>query len=303
MPITRSSIAKRGTLLGVAAALAGAFIWHTAAPQGSPPSAATGGPGPVVSGSAKPVPAPRQLVSAAPVTAASESAQRRVDALEARLAEEMSRRVEMQQRIDALAEEIAALRNGAPPADDTDAAAAKGPNQGVDYSKSPMQRALEAAGLDTAIAEGIKLRGDQLAMSEMYLRDQATREGWVDTPRFKEEMEEIEAQRVSVREEIGDDAYDRYLFALGHTNRVIVNDVMLDSVAEDVGLREGDLIVSYGDARIFAPDDLITSTQGGASGEPVVLEVRRNGERMQIEVPRGPLGLRIGPAQDDPDAG
>lgn len=295
----------RGALLGAAAALTGAFIWHTAAPQGMPLPAGPGGhgAGAAVSDRAESAPAPRPLTSAAPISAAADAAQRRVDALESRLAEEMSRRVEMQQRIDALAEEIAALRDGAPPAADPEAPAPTEPNQGVDYSKSPMQRALEAAGLDTAVAEGIKLRGDQLAMSEMYLRDQATREGWLDTPRFKEEMEEIEAQRVSIRDEIGDDAYDRYLFALGHTNRVIVNDVMLDSVAEDVGLREGDLIVSYGDARIFATDDLITSTQGGASGEPVLLEVRRNGERMQIEVPRGPLGLRIGPAQDDPDAG
>jgi hypothetical protein len=33
------------------------------------------------------------------------------------------------------------------------------------------------------------------------------------------------------------------------------------------------------------------------------LDVLRNGERLEIDVPRGPLGVRIGPAQDVPEAG
>lgn len=289
-------------LLAVVAVLALAALWRSA--DVAPPPAASEG------GEVATEAAPATAADGGPAAdrAAAGAAQRRIDALEQSLAEEVARRAALERRVGELAGELAALRGAGSAASEAAAEAAlpetaPNPHQAVDYSKSPMQRALESAGLDEASAEAIKLRGDQLAMTEMYLRDQATREGWLDTPRFREEMEAIEAQRTSVRDEIGDDAYDRYLFALGHTNRVIVSDVLLDSVAEEVGLQEGDLIVRYGDQRIFAPDDLVASTHQGTSGEPVRVEVMRNGERMEIEVPRGPLGLRIGAAQDDPDAG
>jgi C-terminal processing protease CtpA/Prc len=172
----------------------------------------------------------------------------------------------------------------------------------IDHGKSAMERALAAAGLDPETAEDIKRRADQLTMSEMYLRDQATREQWVDSPRFAEEMEAIAAQRTSVRDEIGDDLYDRYLFALGRPNRVRVDDVFMQSPAEESGLREGDMIVRYGDTRIFAPDELVAATHSGTLGEPVQLEVVRNGERFEVEIRRGPLGLRVAPTQDNPEA-
>src|SRR6185503_18726943 len=118
----------------------------------------------------------------------------------------------------------------------------------------------------------IKRRGDEVTMSEIYLRDLAAREGWVDTPRFNEEMAEINKQRTSVREEVGDDAYDRYLAALNQPNRVAIEDVLLDSPAAAVGLQAGDLVLRYGEARVFEPSELVMATRGGVSGEPVRME-------------------------------
>jgi S1-C subfamily serine protease len=137
-------------------------------------------------------------------------------------------------------------------------------------------------------------------MAEISLRDLAIREGWVDTPRFDEELAEINGQRTSIRDEIGDEAYDRYLFAQGHTNRVRIDDVMTESPAAIAGLQPHDMILRYGDTRVFLPEDLVTETQGGIAGEMVRLEVIRNGERLHIDVPRGPLGVRIAPTQDSP---
>lgn len=238
------------------------------------------------------------------------SVDQKISLLEARLAEQSTATSLLQVRLDELSAEIAAIRTDAaaapalirPEVASPHPAAPPRARQTVDYSKSAMQRALEAAGLDAETAEGIKLHGDQLAMTEMYLRDQATREGWLDSQRFREEMEAIDEQRTSIRDDLGDDGYDRYLFALGHTNRVIVNDVMFDSVAEDVGLQTGDLIISYGETRVFAPDELSSQTRAGTAGDPITVEVVRNGKRFDVEVPRGPLGVRIGVAQDDPDA-
>jgi S1-C subfamily serine protease len=146
----------------------------------------------------------------------------------------------------------------------------------------------------------MKRRQDDLAMAEIYLRDQATREQWLNSPRFRDELAAIEAQRVSVRDEIGDEAYDRFLFAQGQTNRVRVDDVMLDSVAAQAGLQTGDILLRYGDDRIFAPEELVNATRSGRAGESIRLEILRNGARIEVQVPRGPLGLRIAASQSEP---
>jgi len=249
----------------------------------------------------------------------------RIARLETVLAEERSRRLDLENRVSTLVDAIGSPINDAsdgdlagepkPTATDPgDAAPAvpqvpgapalsgrRGARESVDYTKSRMERALVDAGLDAVDAEDIKRHRDELAMTEMYLRDQATREGWLGTPRFAEEMAAVAEERTSLRDEIGDDAYDRYLFAMGQRNRVIVNDVMVRSAAEEAGLQSGDLIVSYGGARVFTREDLVDQTHDGDIGDSVVLRIIRNREPIEIEVPRGPLGVRVGHTQDDPD--
>jgi C-terminal processing protease CtpA/Prc len=172
----------------------------------------------------------------------------------------------------------------------------------VPPTRSVTEQALTAAGIDTAAAEDIKRRQDAQALTEMSLRNRATREGWVDSPRFAEELAALEAQRTSLRDEIGDDAYDRYLVALGRPNRVRVDDVMMESPAEAAGLQMGDMIVRYGDTRIFAPSELVAETHSGSLGDAVRLEIIRSGERLEVEVPRGLLGIRVGAIQGTPES-
>ena len=240
----------------------------------------------------------------------------RVHELEERLAREAADRERLQARLDEVTAQLASIGSApaavpaasAPPAAPVVAAAvvaAAEPEPAadvpqIDYSKSEMERALIAAGLDANAAADVKRHGDSLAMAEMYVRDQATRENWLDTPRFQEEMAAIEEQRYSIRDQLGDDAYDRYLYALGQTNRVRVDDVMSDSPAADAGLQTGDMILRYGDARVFAPDELVAQTRQGNPGEMVRLVVIRQGELLTVDVPRGPLGLRIAATQSTP---
>src|SRR5262249_44265191 len=122
---------------------------------------------------------------------------------------------------------------------------------------------------------------------------QATREQWLDSPRFAEEMARIEQQRTPMRQQLGDDSYDRYLAALGQPNRVRIEDVLHDSAAAQAGLQPGDLVLSYGETRIFAVGELVTSTHSGPLGEPVQLQIMRNGQLIGIDVPHGPLGVSI----------
>lgn len=231
-----------------------------------------------------------------------------VDRLAAAVAREAGDRQRLEARLDSVAAQLAALGAGAghaaparAPARSAGDAASDGPGtSAVDDAASAMERALIAAGVDAHTAADIKRRGDELVMQEMYLRDQARREGWEDSPRFGEEMAAIDAQRTSIREEIGDDAYDRYLFAQGQGNRVRIDDVLSDSPAAQAGLQTGDMIVRYGNARVFTPDDLVAATHDGTGGEAIQLEVIRDGARVEVSVPRGPLGLRIAATRADP---
>lgn len=229
-----------------------------------------------------------------------------VERLQVRLAEEAAARRRLEERFDAVTAQLALRSEGTPgatvaavpPAAADPAVPAEQPLAGP--GSSAMEKALVAAGVDPAGAVDLKHREDDLALAEMYLRDQATRENWLDTPRFASELASIQQQRVSLRDAIGDDAYDRYLFALGTTNRVRVDDVMLDSPAALAGMQIGDQVLRYNGNRLFDPRELVEQTRGGSSGESVRLQIKRGAEILEVEVPRGPLGLRINAGRDAP---
>jgi hypothetical protein len=98
-----------------------------------------------------------------------------------------------------------------------------------------------------------------------------------------------------LRNELGDDSYDRFLFASGRSNRVRVREVMKGSAAEQAGLNNGDIVISYANERVFNFGDLQRLSYKGQSGELVMLEVRgADGNVSQLVMPRGPLGLSSG---------
>ena len=49
--------------------------------------------------------------------------------------------------------------------------------------------------------------------------------------------------------------------------------------------------ISYGGQRVFSVQDLIAYETRGQGGETVTMELIRDGRRVQIYVPRGPLGF------------
>ncbi len=246
---------------------------------------------------------------------------RQLDLLAAKLASEADQRRRLEQRLEVFVTELAVLRSSGhetpqmvasqpasvAAAPTTDAA----PSGAVDPASAPeavtsvtsMERALLTAGIDATSATEIRRRRDELALSEIYLRNQAEREGWLDTPDFAAKMAEIDRQRTSIRDDIGDEAYDRYLAALEQPNRVAVNEVMLESPAAAAGIQAGDVVLRYGDTRIFAPNELVTATRSGTAGETVQVEIIRQGQRFEVAVPRGPLGVSIAASRGDPGEG
>jgi len=70
--------------------------------------------------------------------------------------------------------------------------------------------------------------------------------------------------------------------------------VLASSPAERSGLKPGDEIVAYAGKRVFDLRELNNLTFQGTPGESVVVEVRRDGQSVQLVLPRGPLGITGG---------
>ncbi len=160
--------------------------------------------------------------------------------------------------------------------------------------------ALLRAGVTAEVADDLVWRRAQLSLDRLDLRDQAIREGWLNSDRYREEMRKINEQRVSVRDEIGVDAYDRYLFETGQDNRVLVDSVIPGSAGEDSGMLPGDVIERYGDQPIYDFGDLRGATSDGARDELVPVTVRRGNQLVELLLPRGPIGIGLDATRIDP---
>lgn len=160
---------------------------------------------------------------------------------------------------------------------------------------------LVRAGINEELAADIVRRRNEIDISILELRDRATREGYLNTERFTREMKALREQDISLRDDIGDDYYDSYLFASGQSNRVRVASVMMGSQAEMSGMQDGDMILSYDNRRMFSWSELQQATSQGERGEYVNVAVSRNGQQVNLWIPRGPLGIRLGTARVKPE--
>ena len=147
-----------------------------------------------------------------------------------------------------------------------------------------------AAGFDPVSAAELKKRASEIEMERLYLRHRARREGWIRSPEYREAAREL---RRGMKEEFGEDTYDRFLFASERSNRLLVDSVMESSPAQQTGLQPGDIIFRYDGSRVFSRRDLRDATTRGEMGETVPVEIRRGGEILEVEIPRGPLGVRL----------
>ena len=94
-----------------------------------------------------------------------------------------------------------------------------------------------------------------------------------------------------LRAEMGDDAYARYLEAQGQPTAINVTQVLGGSPGSTAGLQPGDQLINYNGERVFNVSELRNLTMQGNPGEDVVIEIERDGMRMQLTVPRGPIGI------------
>jgi membrane-associated protease RseP (regulator of RpoE activity) len=144
---------------------------------------------------------------------------------------------------------------------------------------------IRAAGLTPERVTAINRRIDELRVAAQQAQFEAQRTGQ------RVEATNIEA---SLRKELGDAEYEKYLKATGRPTEVRVMEVLATSNAERSGLKAGDEIVSYNGKRVFDPRELNTMATQVTAGGSVTVEVKRNGQTMQVSVPAGPLGVNAG---------
>ena len=156
------------------------------------------------------------------------------------------------------------------------------------------------AGVSGAVAEDIVQRMSQYEFQMLELHDRAKREGYAGTARFVRERRELMASSPSIQKTIGHENYDRYLYLTSQNNRVVVNQVMTNSPAEQLGVLKGDVILSYAEQKILSWRELRELTSQGVADEYVNLTVLRNEQLINILVPRGPLGVKLTTTRLDP---
>lgn len=154
-----------------------------------------------------------------------------------------------------------------------------------------LERFVEA-GFTRERAEWVMRRTEELEVQAMQAQYEAQRSGQPGAA-------PIDPQR-ALRSELGDAEYERLLTATGRPTQVQVLDVLASSSAERAGLQPGDQIVSYAGTRVFDTRELNALTREGSPGESVTVEVRRNGQTVQVQVPRGPLGVSSGGVRGGP---
>ena len=76
---------------------------------------------------------------------------------------------------------------------------------------------------------------------------------------------------------------------------------MTGSAAEQAGVVNGDLILSYDQHRLFNVRELVTATTEGNRYEWIDIIVERDGSVLTLSIPRGPLGVRLIPTRVNPN--
>lgn len=238
----------------------------------------------------------RSVVTAAtalPVTGS--AAVIEIERLQATLQAEIEARRALERQFEALQRKVAALdAAGLAPGTASDISeTAELPGEGNAAEPGWFnQQALLDAGMDSSLAVELKVFFEQMEMERLFLRDRAAREDW-DRQQLRSEFSLLESREEELKQRLGEDGYDAYLYASGQPNRVAVTSVLESAQAGQAGIRAGDQILRYDNQRIYDWRDLREATTSGDLSDTVAVEVEREGESMSFYLARGPLGVRM----------
>jgi hypothetical protein len=251
-----------------------------------------------IGGSSPAAEPPTRLVESTP-PAPSELPGRIVE-LERQLGAEIEKRTALEKRVQELGQALDELHAAAPAAraaetesaDSTPAAdgAPAGPRFARNFRPQTTEQrvsTLEEGGFSPDRAAWIEQRRSELQLQAMQAQYAQRRGESVEPALLRPEQ--------TLRSELGDADYEKYLQAQGRPTQVGVFNVLPSSPAAKAGMQPGDQIVSYAGQRVFNMADLTDLTLQGTPGQSVTLEVKRNQQTLQLVIPRGPIGIGGGP--------
>lgn len=224
----------------------------------------------------------------------------RLLSLEQLIAEERAARLELAGLVQALLDEIerrdsaGSLRSAETSAERSanDVALAGSLRRSRDFMS--MMRNFEARRLQSLMQGGFSEdEAQRILQKESEAEYRAMQLAW-EAQRNGEPLDPLASlndPQAILRTELGDSDYERFLEAQGQPTSVQITRVLDGSPGSQAGLQPGDQIVSYDGNRIFNVADLRDQTLLGEQGEDVLLEIDRDGVRMQLSVPRGPVGI------------
>jgi len=154
-----------------------------------------------------------------------------------------------------------------------------------DYQERRVTRMVES-GFSEDEARRVLAQESEAAFKALELTWEAERNGET-IDRYSSEFN----PQAIMRSEMGDDTYARYLEAQGQPTAIKITQVLGGSPAGQIGLQPGDQLISYAGDRVFSVTELRNQTMQGNPGEDVVIEIERDGTRIQLTVPRGPIGI------------
>lgn len=146
---------------------------------------------------------------------------------------------------------------------------------------------LHEAGWSDAEIDALDALREQAALQAEQLQYESMRKAMDENP---ETASVWRSRRTAMRDTLGEEKYEDYLVAVGRPAAVEVRNVLAGSAGAAAGLQEGDRIRRYGGERVYDDSDLMFALLDGEPGQPVTLEVERDGVIFHVTVPRGPLG-------------
>ena len=224
----------------------------------------------------------------------------RISVLEEEFAQSLETQLQLAQQLEELQQEINPEQSSREPV-----AVRNSPTRS--NSRAASNRAETARRRSEARAQQLAQAGFDDEMIDLITRREGEYRMEMLERRYERSLNAEEGSTLSardaLRQDLGDDVYDRYLFATGQRNRVTVNEVIATSPGEQAGLKAGDTILSYAGERVFNMGELIRKTREGTPGETVPVQVQdENGNQSLIYIPRGPIGIWGGRgARVDPD--
>jgi PDZ domain len=230
-------------------------------------------------------------LSAQPSDRPTSDADAEIDALRMALDREVEAR-------EQLAREVASLHARIDSTDRAPSASSPGAAPDRDAQRSRFDgSSLIAAGMAAADVQDLRSRWESTELEKIRLIDRATREGWLGTAQYQQQMQSLEGD---LRKELSEPDYDRYLYATGRNNRARITDVLANSPGEAAGFRPGDTILSYDGKRVFSIEELRDLATRSRPGDTIRVEVLQHGRVETLYVPAGPIGLMLQPEHQAP---